>query len=241
MRPMALVFALYASAASATAQTAPDTTVTIQGFVQRNADSGTWTIVVPLALELGRHRTFVLPIEGKSGRWSRFVDRYVEATGRVSLAEPIRLGIGVEAMREVEAPGTSHRIFDRGLTIHAEITLAAIPRRFAWRDERGAPTGVNPMLLYTVTNRRQAPIRFVVHRNQMLCVTITSLDGTMQWDLATEARYPSAQRLFLQRGGSYREGVHLPVEAAPKQGRYMARATLCAAPEYEITTEFEVR
>jgi len=229
--------------ATARAQATPDSGVIVHGFLQRDPDDG-WTIVVPQPFEAGGVRTFVLQIQGKPSRWSRFLDRYVEATGRVPLTPPGAarelLSIVVEEMKEVEPPGTAHKMLDRDLTLHADITLAVIPNRIAWTDRSGRPTGVNPVLLYSVRNQRQAPIAFRLPTNDLLCATVLTDEGVTRWEHTTQARPPDPRRFVVTRGGAYRDAVQLPQDAAPKPGRYVARVGVCQVDGYDVTVEFEV-
>jgi hypothetical protein len=244
MRATSALMVLAACAiATARAQTTPDTSVIVRGFLQHDPN-GTWTIVVPESFEAGGVRAFVLPLQGKASRWSQFLDRYVEASGRVPLvptgAARDSLAIVVEQMKEVEPPGTAHKRLDRDLTLHAEITLAVIPNRIAWNDRNGRPTGVNPVLLYSVQNQRQAPIAFRLPTNDLLCVTVLTDEGVTRWEHTTQARPPDPRRFVVTRGGAYRDAVQLPPDAAAKPGRYVARVGVCQVDGYDITAEFQV-
>jgi len=225
-------------------QASSDTSVTLQGFLQEGA-AGKLVLVVPLPLEALGHRTFALAVTGDADRWDRWVNRYVEAAGRVSLSRAdtasAPLSIAVRQMKEVEPPGTARRTVDRGFTQHGVISLAVIPNRFRWRGPRGDSTGVNPLLLYRVVNQRQAPIRFVMPTNDLLCVTVRDADGIVLWRHASQAVNPDARRIFVTRGGAYRDGVQLPPEAAPRPGRHVATVGLCHVDGSDIDAEFEVR
>src|SRR5690348_8338164 len=106
--PRFLTLALLAClGAAAHAQERADTTLTVQGFLQRDDQFDLWTIVVPLPLHVLGARTFVVPLVGEKDRWSRYLNRYIEARGRVSrLPSGGSPGIGfdVEKMKEVEPP-----------------------------------------------------------------------------------------------------------------------------------------
>jgi hypothetical protein len=231
------------SLATVAAQATPDTGVIVYGFLQHEP-AGAWTIVVPQSFEVGGVRTFVLQLQGKASRWSQFLDRYVAVRGRVPLvaAGPARdfLAIVVEEMKEVEPPGTARKRLDRDLTLHAEITLAVIPNRIAWNDRSGRPTGVNPVLLYSIQNQRQAPIAFRLPTNDLLCVTVLTDEGVTRWEHTTQARPPDPRVFVVTRGGAYRDAVQLPQVAAAKPGRYVARVGVCQVDGYDITVEFEV-
>ena len=221
-----------------------DTVVTIQGFLQQDNQVGAWTIVVPLPLRVLGTRTFVVPVVGKADRWSRFLNRYIEATGRVTRL-PERgnpaIGMDVDKAKELEPPGTAHATVDHGMTLHADVTLSVIPNRFAWQDTSRGATGVNPMLLYTILNRRAAPIYFFLPTNNFLCINVTSSEGTILWDSTTRVTNPDARRFTLQHAGVFRDGVQLPEEAAARPGHYFAHIGICDVDDYDITAEFVVQ
>src|SRR5437868_10936245 len=66
------------------AQQTGDTTLTVEGFLQNDEQFDLWTIVAPLPLHALGVQTFVLPLVGKAGRWSRYRNQYVAARGRVA-------------------------------------------------------------------------------------------------------------------------------------------------------------
>jgi hypothetical protein len=246
MRPLALAVAVLSSSlAPAATQEAVDTMVAVQGFLQQDDQVGTWTIVVPLPLEVLGTRTFVLPLVGKPERWSRYVNRYIEARGRITrLPERGHPGIGMEIdkAQEIEPPGTVRTTVDHGVTLHADVTLSAIPNRFRWRDANGNETGVNPLLLYVILNRRDSPILFILPTKDLLCVSVKSVkDDVILWDSTTHAVSPDARRFAVQRAGRFRDAIHLPEAAASRPGRYRASVGICAVDDYDIAVEFEVQ
>jgi hypothetical protein len=232
------------SAAPAPAQQAADTTVTVEGFLQNDEQFDLWTIVVPLPVQVLGVRTFVLPLVGKADRWSRYRNEFVAARGRVA---PVPgggtpgIGIDVEHMSARLPPRTSRRSVDHGLTLHADVTLAVVPDRFAWRDAQGAATGVNPIALFGITNRRQTPILFVLPTNNFLCVSVNGIESGEHWDSITKVTNPDARRFAVQRGGIFRDALRIPVDAAPRPGRYVAHVGICDVDDYDITTEFDVQ
>src|SRR5260370_26279731 len=162
--PLTVIVALLGGGAGAApAQEAADTTLTVEGFLQDDEQFDLWTIVLPLPLQTLGARTCVLPLVGGAGRWSPLRNRYVAAHGRVSrLASGGTPGIGftVDETREREPPATARVSVDRSTTRHSDVTLSGIPNRFGRQEAQGNESGVNPVLLYTVTNRRQTTIRF---------------------------------------------------------------------------------
>ena len=245
MRGVPLVLALLVcNAPLMAAQQSVDTTLTIQGFLQRDNDVGVWTMVVPLPLQVLGTQTYVVPVVGKPERWGKYLNRYIEASGRVTrLPERGTPGIGmeVETAKELEPPGTARATVDHGMTLHADITLSVVPNRFAWRDSAGTPTGVNPMLVYTILNRRAAPIFFVLPTRRFLCLTVKSAEGVAVWDTTTLVASPDARRFTMQRGGLFRDAIHFPQDAASRKGHYFAHVGVCDVDDYDITAEFDVR
>ena len=244
MRTVTALVVLVASATLAAAQ-AVDTMVTAQGFLQRDDQVGVWTIVVPLPLRAFGARTYVVPVVGQPERWSKYVNHYIEATGRVTRI-PERgdppIGMEIEKAKDVEPPGTGHATVDRGMTLHADITLSVIPNRFSWHDANGNDTGVNPIVLYSIINKRSAPIFFVLPNNDFLCLTVkTARDNVKTWDTTTQVLNPDARRFAVQRAGILRDQIHLPRDAAPRPGRYLAVVGICAVDDYDVTAEFEIQ
>src|SRR5437870_5587050 len=187
MGTRSLVVALLACLAlAASAQQTVDTTATLQGFVQHPFDTEPGMLVLPLPYEAFGIRSFVLSIKGESGGWDRFLGRYVETKGRITPDADGRLLLDIQHIKEVTAPGTSQRQFDRGATMRGVITAAVIPPRFSWHDAQGRPSGVNPTLLYTIQNQRQSPIFFVLPTNDLVCVTVRPADGNGAWNYATQ-------------------------------------------------------
>ena len=74
MRSRCAVFALLVGAAGPAATQEPvDTTLTIQGFLQRDNEVDVWTIVVPLPVQVLGTRTYVVPVVGKPERWGKYL------------------------------------------------------------------------------------------------------------------------------------------------------------------------
>lgn len=245
MRGRALLLALLLCAtAPAATQQQVDTALTIQGFLQRDNEFGQWTIVVPLPLRVLGQQTYVVPLVGKPERWGRYVNRYIEAKGTITRL-PERgnpsIGMEVEDAKELDPPGTVHATVDRGVTLHADVTLSVIPDRFSWKDANGDPTGVNPVFVYSILNRRAAPIYFLLPTNRFLCVTVKTSDGVRVWDTTTIVPSPDARRFTMQRGGRFRDAIHFPQDAAARPGHYFALVGVCDVDDYDITAEFDVR
>jgi hypothetical protein len=237
MRRMCLtliVVLLSGAAAAAPTQETVDTTLTVEEFLQNDEQFDLWTIVLPLPLHALGARTFVLPLVGGMGRWSALRNRYVAAHGRVShLASggTPSIGFTVDEMHEREPPGTVRVSVDRSTTRHSDVTLSVIPNRFGWYDAQGNESGVNPVLLYTITNRRETPIFFVLPSKDFLCVSVRSGTDDSGWDSTTHVLSPDARRFAVQRGGVFRDVIGLPHDATPRP-RYRARVGVCTVGHY---------
>lgn len=243
--PLTVALALIGGTlAPSPAQAPVDTVVTIQGFLQEDNQVGLWTIVVPLPLQVLGARTYVVPLVGKPDRWSKLLNRYIEAKGRITrLPERGDPGIAMEVdkAKEIEPPGTAKATVDRGMTLHADVSLSIIPNRFAWHDATGGSTGVNPMVLYTIQNRRTTPIYFFLPTNNFLCVRVKSAEGVSLWDTTTQVPSPDARRFTLQRAGVFRDAIHFPEDAATRPGRYVVQMGICEVDDYDISAEFVVQ
>src|SRR2546430_16434701 len=69
-------------------------------------------------------------------------------------------------------PGTQRSTVQLSFSQLAVVTLAVIPNRFAWRAGDGQPTGVQPLLMYTVYNHGQTQLDFMLPTNDVVCVGV---------------------------------------------------------------------
>jgi hypothetical protein len=249
MRAVPLCLALLVSlAAPAASQPLVDTTVTLQGFLQQDQSTGTMIVLVPLPFEALGVRTFVLAVQGKTGRSSQLLTHYVEVQGRVSVvsvAGAVGLGIDIDHIKEMEPPGTVRHPVGHGFSVNKTVAAAVIPNRFAWVDSQGRATGVNPFVSYTVSERKgtlqESPIFAVLPTDNLLCVRVNRRDAVGEWDTTTQVRNATPRGLVLDRSGTYRDGVQLPKAAASMRGRYDVRIGICELGEYEVAVGFEVQ
>src|SRR5438067_3730217 len=92
--------ALLGFATASPAQQGADTALTVEGFLQNDEQFDLWTIVAPLPVQALGVRTFVLPLVGKVGRWSRYRNEYVAARGNVArVPGGGRPGFGIDVGR----------------------------------------------------------------------------------------------------------------------------------------------
>jgi hypothetical protein len=232
-----LLLALGPLAASAQA----DTTLTVEGFLQADDQGGGWTLVVPASITAFHVRTFTLPLAPPAGRWHDLRNFYVAAHGRVSrTADPTpQLVLAVEDMRETTPPGTVDRVFDGGLGLRSRATLSVVPNRFAWEDAHGRPSGVNPLVLYTMVSERANGVEVIRPAEAEFCVRVFNAQSVPTWDTTFLMERTDARR-FEPEGGSFREGVQLPRIAARTPGHYTLLAGVCETATFNLRAAFDV-
>lgn len=217
--------------------------MTVYGFLQA-ADSGRWTLLLPDPVPLAGRRFGILTAVGDDAHWSRLEDRFLEVLGRVRPgAGSDRPVIAIERLHQLEPPGTGRHDVDLSFNQRAEVTLAAIPNRFAWRLSDGQPSGVQPLLMFTVHNEGQTAIDFMLPTNDALCVRVGPSGGAREATWHTSLPAPSQQglRVVIRLGAVYQQFVPISPDAAPAPGRYDAEVTICGLGEYRAATTFEVR
>ncbi len=243
MRRGSIAFVLLTAAVSPCgAQTPQDTVVTVYGFLQ-TGDSGRWSLLLPQPV-LAAGRRIGLLAAPDAARWSRMDGRFVEAVGRVTLSPtaPEGAGIAIEHLRALEPPGTQRTTVQLSFSQLAVVTLAAIPNRFAWRAGDGQPTGVQPLLMYTVYNHGQTELDFMLPTNDVVCVRVRREGQGDEggWHTSLPAPTANRERIVIRLGGLFRRFIAIPPDAAPVAGRYVAHVTLCGVADYQVETPFEV-
>ncbi|PYP57918.1 MAG: hypothetical protein DMD44_08565 [Gemmatimonadetes bacterium] len=229
------------------AQAGSDTAVTVYGFLQAG-DSGRWTLLLPQPVTAAGRHIGLLAAADAGARWARMDGRFVEVAGRVTLspAVPGGAGIAIERLRELEPPGTRRNTVQLSFSQLAVVTLAAIPNRFAWRADDGQPTGVQPLLMYTVYNHGQTQLDFMLPTNDVVCVRVQrdndrgSGGDNGGWHTSLPAPTGNRERIVIRLGGLLRRFIPIPHDAAPVAGRYVANVTLCGVADYRVETPFEV-
>ena len=232
---------LFPAISDAVAQAPPatDTTVLLQGFVQTDA-TGQWTMVTPLPVTALGKSSYVMRLAGNSSLWNRLEGQYVEATGQLSTEAVGGYALTVAGMKRVDPPGTMHRDYNAGYTVHARMTLSVVPNRFAWvRD--GRSTGVNPTVIYTIDNQRTNPILIILHKDDLVCMSVRTYDSEVTlWDSTTQAPRPNKRRFVFQHGGPFLQAFQLPPQVATRPGRYAVQIGICEIDDYDMTAEFDV-
>jgi len=219
---------------------APDTAVRVDGFVQEVAvgpgDSTALQLVLAYPLTLAGNRMRALSLPGGRSRWGRYLDHHVEAEGRIvppAFLESPRV-------REVSPPGEAHREISPTFTQHAAVTLAVVPRRIVWRDTAGMATGVTAAAYYTIVNHSDVPLDLFSTTQEVLCIAVMRT-GSAEAGWRDAWRPPRhGERTRVEMRAVVRYLAPLPERAAPIPGRYTVRVSMCAAPEYQVETEFEV-
>jgi len=243
MRRGAITFTLLAAAVRpCAAQTRSDTSMTVQGFLQPG-DSGRWSLLLPQPVTAAGRRISLLAVGDAGTRWPRMEGRLVEAVGRVTVtaAGPGEAAIAIEHLRELEPPGTQRNTVQLSFSQLAVVTLAVIPNRFAWRANDSQPTGVQPLLMYTVYNHGQTQLDFMLPTNDVVCVRVQRQDGLGSgWRTSLPAPARNHERIVIRLGGLFRRFIAIPPDAAPVAGRYVANVTLCGVADYQVEAPFEV-
>ena len=147
MRRGAMVLVLLAAPAPlrpCSAQTRPDTAVTMQGFLQAG-DSGRWSLLLPQPVTAAGRRIGLLATADAGARWPRMDGRFVEVVGRVLPDWRGRL--------VVEVPATSAAL-DRALD--AEPGHSSAARSLRGSQEAARATRASPG---TPASRESAAIR----------------------------------------------------------------------------------
>src|SRR5256886_17616805 len=138
-------------------------------------------------------------------------------------------------------PGTQRSTVQLSFSQLAVVTLAVIPNRFAWRAGDGQPTGVQPLLMYTVYNHGQTQLDFMLPTNDVVCVGVQRQDGLgSAWRTSLPAPTRNRERIVIRLGGRFLRFIAMPSRAAPVAGRYVANVTLCGVAEYKVEAPFEV-
>lgn len=243
MRRGSIALALLTAAASpCSAQASRDTVVTVFGFLQAG-DSGRWSLLLSQPVLASGRRIGLLAAPDAGARWPRMDGRFVEATGRVTLSAtaPAGASLAIEHLRELEPPGMQRATVQLSFSQLAIVTLAVIPNRFAWRAGDGQPTGVQPLLMYTVYNHGQTELDFMLPTNDVVCVRVRREGGSDGgWSTSLPAATANRERIVIRLGGLFRRFIAIPPDAAPVAGRYVAHVTLCGVADYQLETPFEV-
>jgi hypothetical protein len=214
-------------------QAAPDTAITMQGLLGRSPRA--WIIALPEPVVIGDARLTQVELRGDSSRWSKYNGYYVEARGRLT-----GQSFAPAQLREVDPEGTARKTLSTSWSHRVGIVMYALPRRIAWRNAAGQPSGVGPVIVYTMNNHGESDITLEFQSADFMCFQIEPKNGgAPPWHWERRLAEPTdRQKVTLPR--FVREFARVPPEAAPEPGTYVVRAGLCGFKEYELETEIEV-
>ena len=224
-----------------------DTVLDVRGIVQVRTDRGdsvpVWIVFLPTPITVGPLKTNALQLAGGKRDGERYVDRFVEAQGRVTIGRDDRgvdhAVIAATRLREIRPEGTVEQAVDLSISQHASVLLSVVPRRVVLRDSAGAATGVTPTVLFSIVNHSQSPLQFSFPTNEVVCVSVQPEYGGRAKE--TNWRVLGAEtRIVLRMGAIFRQIVPLPDSTVAWPGRYTVRAALCGGDEFHAQTQFEV-
>jgi hypothetical protein len=128
-------------------------------------------------------------------------------------------------------------------TQRAVVSLAVEPAAFAWRDSAGRPSGVRPIVIFSIVNHGDTPIQLFFTRYEVVCARVQSLAktvGTVVTDTAWAGPQPGVQHISILMGQRFRQVIELPPGAAPSSGRYRVRVEFCTGSQYGADMNFDV-
>ncbi|HEY6809091.1 MAG TPA: hypothetical protein VI160_09920 [Gemmatimonadales bacterium] len=225
------------------AQAPGDTAMVLRGIAMRDTGA-VWGLFLPTPVLFGAHRVHYLHVRGNTGTFPRFENRYVELSGVWHRDPPGLVSPDVwfdaDRLKALTPPGERSHAIEPTFSQEAEISVAIIPDRFAFRDSTGGPSGVLPVLAYAVANHSNAAIDFQFRGNNVICATITnSPNGPPVWTHGWPAG-PYHQNFTVNLGATVREAVTLPDSLTLGPGHYWMRMGLCELSNYDGIIEFDV-
>lgn len=224
---------------------AADTSVALRGLLATATDSGAGTTAWVLALPTPvRFQGRVIPavvLTGNARSWTRFDRFYVEVRGALAVLETGRPTLRVANVREVLPEGLVRNEVSTSFSQRTVASVFVLPRSFRWRDPAGQPTGVGPVVVFSLNNHGQAMLSLDFNSQDYVCFTLRG-EGQQEWVWKDAIRFGSEPLEFykLKLPTFVREMMPLTEAAAPSPGRYRVRAGLCGYPEYQVETDFEV-
>ena len=223
-----------------------DTSVVIQGLLVKApaTSGGIWMLALPTPFGFRQFSVSELELTGDTTRWHGFNGHFVEARGVLATTPtpgPKPRGVfEIKSVREVDPAGTQRKTVSSSWAHRVAVVLWVLPQKFSWRTETGQPTGVGPVLVYTLNNHSQSDVSMVFETPEFICFSVEAVKGgAPPWRYARTLEQPrDRQRVTLPK--FIREIARVPESAAPTSGKYIARAGLCGFTEYQLETEFEV-
>ena len=217
----------------------PDSAATYEGIVQR-APAGDWHLVLAYPVTAAGYRARSLSL-GRQARLARWDGRVVRARGRIAAEPSGQLALHDAQVDELTPPGATSRTIAPMFTQRAILTLAAYPQFFAWTDSLGDSTGVNPAIVFALTNHGEVPLEVEFRTNDVVCAAVTrSGESAPRWTYEWQGDYVN-RRLTVALGSVVRWVVPIPPQAMPDPGLYVAEASLCGARDFRAQTRFMVQ
>jgi hypothetical protein len=237
-----LLAALAVQQSAQPTQPTTDTSVVVQGLLVEVPDDEVWLLALPSPFRFRGRTIGEIELSGNRSRWSKFSGHYVEARGRLAAwaGGHQRGAMQVEAVREVDPEGAVRKNISNSFTHRVSVSLWALPLRFGWLDDAGHPTGVGPVLVYSMNNHGESDLILEFQSDEFVCFSVEPVGGgAPPWRYRVFLDQPTDQmRVTLPK--FVREVARLPRDGAPTAGRYTVRAGLCGFKEYEVETEIEV-
>lgn len=221
-----------------------DTTIVVHGLVGQPPGSGIWLIGLPVPFRYDGRVIAELELEGDSSRWASHAGHFVEARGALEVddaAAPRARGkLRVASMHEIDPDGTVRKMVSNSFTHRVVVTLWVLPRKFAWVDSTGQPTGVGPVIVYTANNHGESDVTMEFVSKDFVCFQVEPRSGGIApWRFARQLNTPTDQ-LKVTLPKFVREVARIPREATARPGRYTVKAGFCGFSEYEVETEIEI-
>jgi len=223
-----------------------DSAVTLRGLLAAITDSAAggsgathWVLALPQPQLLQGHRVGRLPISGVTRSWSRLDRFYVEARGTLSTDADGLPVLNVTGMKEVQPDGLARGEVSTSFSQRVALSLFVLPRTFRWRDAAGEPSGVGPVVVFSLNNHGQALLTLEFTSKDYACFQVQKQNASLVWEYARQVNQPTDQ-MKVTLPQFVREMLALPENAAPSPGKYRVRAGLCGYREYQLEAEFEV-
>lgn len=181
-------------------------------------------------------------LTGTPRSWTRFDRFYVEVRGVLAVRETGRPTLRAANVREVLPEGLVRHEVSSSFSQRTVASVFVLPRTFSWRDAAGQPTGVGPVIVFSLNNHGQAMLSLDFNSQDYVCFTLRRGEGEQEWVWKDAIRFTSEPLEFykLKLPTFVREMLSLTESSAPTPGKYRVRAGLCGYPEYQVETDFEV-
>jgi hypothetical protein len=217
---------------------ASDSVAEFRGIVQAGKNADEWKVALSYPITIGTLSVRSLRLAGE--RWSRYENRLVSAKGTARAEVGVGVTLDNPKLTEIKAPGSVSKSVSPMTSQRASLNLAVVPSKFSWTTVSGDSTGVQPAVVFSLTNQGDVPLEFDFPTNEVLCVSVRERGrGTAHWRYAWAGDNLS-RRVTVAIGNALRWVVPIPREAADHVGQYIVEVSLCGARIYGGEAEFEV-